>query len=426
MDGDEPRDGEQRSITGSFNNRRSGKPMRERTEPAGNGYSGHVPTRDYDGPQVTSIGTDIGNFFRVLFAFFKGIWTQDFADFDLLSSVYFPPQPESKEQQTAGTERRTGTLPRVQPGPTTATASFVPTPGVIPSQTSSQSKLDENFNSSSGSTPKPSEETAPPSAGSVPESRTQETGETKTHEQTAIEKSVQAQQEMRANPDDPRWKLPLFKLKDELTKDIPHLERLPQKELGKLTKGLENHQLAALPRKMILNMIAGAESSGNYNIAQGGRHAKFTSMTVKEVMQWQKDHKGEGESTAVGRYQIIAHTLEGLVQKHKIPLNAKFDERMQDRLGNHLIDEAGFKEFAGGKMSTATYMYNLAAVWAGVPKDSQGMSYYQGIGSNKATISPETVLNTLGLAKQVGEEITRRGLEISRADHDFVPPTPKT
>ena len=207
-------------------------------------------------------------------------------------------------------------------------------------------------------------------------------------------------------------------MRDELLENPGR--KFTAEELAKLTEGLDNQQLRARPRKMILDMISGAESSGNYNVAQGNRSVHFTNMTVREVMQWQKLHKGESESTAVGRYQNIGPTLAGLVTKYNIPLDAKFDEAMQDRLGNHLLDEAGFREYMGGEKSMGQFAYSLSRTWAGLPQNSTGVSFYQGVGSNRATTGFKNVATTLERARQVGDEITRRnGQRVASTDQSL-------
>lgn len=241
MNGDKPHDSES-GITDRFNNRRSGPrsgpSKRERTEPDSNGFSGHTPLRDdSDGPQVTSIGTDIGNFFKVLFAFFKGIWTQDFADFDLLSSVYFPPQPKSQVEVPAPQQQIIVPKPQVPQGQPQSK-----TPG-------EQKKGEETSGQKQGATPGPSvssESTGQkPPASTTAEGPQQKLSPTQDFKGTAaptekplssgtqekiapadqrslMEKSVDTMKEMRADPNHPDWKLPLGKLAEKLTKGIEH------------------------------------------------------------------------------------------------------------------------------------------------------------------------------------------------------------
>jgi murein DD-endopeptidase MepM/ murein hydrolase activator NlpD len=237
MNGDEPRDSE-RSITDSFNNNRrswakSGHTRRERTDPASNGFSGHMPVRDdSDGPQVTTVGQDIGNFFKVLFAFFKGIWTQDFADFDLLSSVYFPPQPKSevevpapqvtvpppqthlRQQEQKKTEEKQH--PQQQTKHEDKTASSAPSgeTGQKPSTSAksgeeTQQKLSptQDFKGSSAPVEKSLSSTTQEKIG--PEDQ-----------RSLIQKSVADMMAMRHDSNHTYWELPLSKLAEKLTQGI--------------------------------------------------------------------------------------------------------------------------------------------------------------------------------------------------------------
>ncbi len=53
----------------------------------------------------TPVSTDIGNFFRLLLTLVKGVWNGDMADFELLSSVYFPQPPEEKKERTTAPQQ---------------------------------------------------------------------------------------------------------------------------------------------------------------------------------------------------------------------------------------------------------------------------------------------------------------------------------
>src|SRR5438309_1766602 len=69
----------------------------------------------------------------------------------------------------------------------------------------------------------------------------------------------------------------------------------------------------------VLNLIAKAESNGNYNAYFGhpdNTAIDFTSMPIADVMRWQTEFIQQGSpSSAVGRYQIINTTLAGLVRR---------------------------------------------------------------------------------------------------------------
>jgi muramidase (phage lysozyme)/23S rRNA pseudoU1915 N3-methylase RlmH len=140
----------------------------------------------------------------------------------------------------------------------------------------------------------------------------------------------------------------------------------------------------------IRDMIGQAESRGDYNVLVGGsKLPELTSMTIAQVLEYQKGMKARGhESSALGKYQITQATLMDLVRKMGIdPNTAKFDQSMQDRLADELIIYRGmYNKYAGGAISKERFMRNLSAIWAGLPMDASGRSFYQGVGSNKATM----------------------------------------
>ncbi|MCE7886916.1 MAG: hypothetical protein DYH13_05350 [Alphaproteobacteria bacterium PRO2] len=243
MNGDEPRDGG-RSITDRFNNRKSwansGHSKRgERTDPASNGFSGHQPEREHSGePYVTTIGQDIGNFFKVLFAFFKGIWTQDFADFDLLSSVYFPPQPKSEVEVPAPQPQITVPPPQIPRQPESKTpAETKKEPEERQQQQQTKQEEKPSSSASSGDTgqkplaPKTAEEpqqklspTQDFKGSSAPAEKplssvTQQKTEP-SDQRSPIQKSVDTMLAMRKDSKHPYWDLPLSELAGRLTHGI--------------------------------------------------------------------------------------------------------------------------------------------------------------------------------------------------------------
>lgn len=126
-----------------------------------------------------------------------------------------------------------------------------------------------------------------------------------------------------------------------------------------------------------------------YNKLVGGGTKPLTSMSVNEVLDFQKDMLRQGhESTAVGAYQFINPTLEGLVKKGVVDPLAPFDQKVQDQLGYALLQGRGWNEYKAGKISKDKLMNNLAGEWAALPLSS-GKSAYAGVGSNAAGTSRE-------------------------------------
>lgn len=152
---------------------------------------------------------------------------------------------------------------------------------------------------------------------------------------------------------------------------------------------------ATSPTK-ILDLIGRAESGGNYNILVGGKtNADLTNMTIAQVLEYQSSMIQRGhETTAVGKYQIVQGTLQGLLKQGVVSPNELFSPSTQDKLATALLNEKGWANFQSGKMSADQMADAIAQVWAGFPLAS-GRSFYQGIGSNKATVGRQEVLSAL-------------------------------
>lgn len=167
----------------------------------------------------------------------------------------------------------------------------------------------------------------------------------------------------------------------------------------------------AADAKSILDFVARPESGGNYNAILGNaknQTIKLTDMTLTEVTAFQRDMvtKQGKESGAVGKYQIIGPTLQGLIKKMNLdPATTKFTPELQDRMAMQLLEETGYKDWKGGIIDDAQFANRIAKVWAGVPVVSgakAGSSYYAGVGSNKAGVSSAAFLNAIKSARGAG------------------------
>lgn len=155
----------------------------------------------------------------------------------------------------------------------------------------------------------------------------------------------------------------------------------------------------------LLELIASKESNGNYNVVYGGRQVNLTSMTVDQVLAWQKDYvRGGSASSAAGKYQIISTTLAGLKREMGLTGNERFDEAMQDRMATVLLNRRGYSQYLAGRLDERTFMRNLAAEWASMPKDASGRSYYAGDGLNKALVDPATFVAAIRASR--GDQTT--------------------
>lgn len=155
----------------------------------------------------------------------------------------------------------------------------------------------------------------------------------------------------------------------------------------------ENYNYASL-----LDTIAKGESRGNYNAYFGNANNTsivFTSMTVGEVLAWQSDFVKKGSpSSAVGKYQFVRPTLNGLVQQLRIPKEAKFDAALQDRMAIALLERRGLKDYKKGKITREVFAHNLSKEWAALPRvvgENPHASYYAGDGLNKVQLTIDEV-----------------------------------
>lgn len=158
----------------------------------------------------------------------------------------------------------------------------------------------------------------------------------------------------------------------------------------------------------LLSTIAKGESRGNYNAYYGkvaNTDIDFTRMTIVEVLQWQEDFVKKGSpSSAVGKYQIVRPTLNGLVKQLDLSQDQRFDAAMQDRMAIALLERRGAVSYIDNKLSREQFAANIAKEWAALPKvigDSPDKSYYDGDGLNKALISVDEVTGAVEQLKKM-------------------------
>ena len=140
---------------------------------------------------------------------------------------------------------------------------------------------------------------------------------------------------------------------------------------------------------MIRHLIGNAESRRDgYDAVQHGARrlpAKLpTQMTLGEINRW--IDATPGQPHAIGRYQFIPVTLRRLMAETGAGQHEMFTSRMQDRLADVLLQEAGLEAVRQGSMGRREFMGNLARIWAGLPT-ANGRSYYHGFAGNKASMT---------------------------------------
>ena len=92
------------------------------------------------------------------------------------------------------------------------------------------------------------------------------------------------------------------------------------------------------------------------------RGKKLTDLTVGQVMELQRETGvsdqewlSSGKLHAVGRYQIIGPTLQGLVQQLGVPMDAKFSPELQDYLALQLLNSGGDGQWVGPSEADRAY-----------------------------------------------------------------------
>lgn len=163
------------------------------------------------------------------------------------------------------------------------------------------------------------------------------------------------------------------------------------KKPGKVS--MDDHEAPELRRT-----VAAAESGGDYNAVFGlGKNAKrdLSQNTVGEIMAMQKHYTDGGSpSSAVGKYQFLRKTLASLVKEGVVSAEDQFTPDIQETLFTALAKRRGLDDYTSGKIDEATFANNLAKEWAGLPT-TNGMSFYQGDGLNKATATLPQVMAAL-------------------------------
>lgn len=173
---------------------------------------------------------------------------------------------------------------------------------------------------------------------------------------------------------------------------------------GPLTAAPVNSAFTGDPRYAPLADLIGKSEGGRYGYNAlvykyvdgkkvSGGSADLVNMTMKEVKEFQKGMRAKGHaSTAVGRYQVIAGTLQGAQDALRIPDSALFNARTQDRIFTYLADQRGFKDYLDNptEENKRKLLRQLPDEWA-ILKTSQGKGAFDGLVGNKGTVSQSVV-----------------------------------
>jgi conjugal transfer mating pair stabilization protein TraG len=148
----------------------------------------------------------------------------------------------------------------------------------------------------------------------------------------------------------------------------------------------------------VLDLIATAESRGNYNAWHGNaaqRDVDLSALSVNEVRALQAELVRSTGGSAIGRYQILDDTLGSLATRLGLSGDERFTPALQDRLALQLARDASLDRWLEGRLSDDQFARNLSQIWAGLPTDETNRSAYEGIAGNRATIRYDAMLASL-------------------------------
>jgi hypothetical protein len=162
---------------------------------------------------------------------------------------------------------------------------------------------------------------------------------------------------------------------------------------------------------LLLDFIAGGvpgnlegEAGGNYGAYFGHIHSKvdFSQMTLTEVYAFQaRMLQDDSRSTALGRYQFLRGTLQGLQIAHKLPGDTKLTNDLQDRFGVSLMVRRGFSRWWLEHISDEDLANGFSMEWASLPDPQNGgKSHYDNDSAgNHASTSLATFMAVIAKAK---------------------------
>lgn len=102
----------------------------------------------------------------------------------------------------------------------------------------------------------------------------------------------------------------------------------------------------------------------------------FCSMSLNEILSYQKDYKKSRWSAAIGKYQFMDYTLKDMITRYKLDWNAKFSPEMQDKLAYIKLEERWLNNFKSWSINKKDFQLWLSQEWASIAKDNTWLSYY--------------------------------------------------
>lgn len=156
------------------------------------------------------------------------------------------------------------------------------------------------------------------------------------------------------------------------------VNRLHRAEVTEESTGVNNPEVQSLLDYVIQDESAG----GSTNIIFGGsRIPGLENMTIRQVVEVQRDHLNKGyASAAIGKYQMMYP--EEAARKVGLSLDAPFSEANQDKMAMYYMELAGYSKYMKGQISAEAFARGLAGQWRALHVKEGGT--YDKDGLNKA------------------------------------------
>ena len=132
-----------------------------------------------------------------------------------------------------------------------------------------------------------------------------------------------------------------------------------------------------------------------YEAGPGGYESMFPSTTLPGATKMTIAEVASKATGAVGAWQNLPRYLNERARAVGLdPSTALYDKENQEKIAVYLIGRGQAnvtKDMARKNPKEA--MLRLSKVWAAIPKDDSGVSYYAGVGNNAAYIKPQQMYN---------------------------------
>ena len=157
----------------------------------------------------------------------------------------------------------------------------------------------------------------------------------------------------------------------------------------------------------VLNLIY------KYEAGRGGYEAMYPSTTLPGATKMTIAEVARKATGAVGAWQNLPEYLNDRARAVGLdPNTALYNAENQKKIAEYLIGPGQAdvtKDMARKNPKEA--MLRLSKVWAAIPKDDSGISYYAGVGNNAAHIKPQQMYNAFQRLQFGGEVTGQEGID---------------